>query len=633
MAGDVTWIERSVFSLAVGLNLLSLLTLGVGLAGGLHVWWLFAVILAALSLVAVWQLAVDVRRHRDQWSRLWSPQSASRKPQAAIAVAIILFAFLTLLAAPLPPWDFDVREYHLQVPKEWFQEGRIAFLPHNVYGNMPLGAEMHAILAMTVTAGAEGWYFGALAGKVVIAGMTLITAAGLYAAGCRLANPAAGLMAAAVYVSHPWVFHVSTSGLNDGVLAGYVFLAAYAVWLARDGHISPLLPGFLAGAAAATKYPGVVFAAIPLTLWMLLPGEAWTASVFKRLRWSATALFVAGALAGGGAWYAKNAALTGNPTYPLLAGLLNGKTRTPERIEQWQRAHQVPRDEQGRRYSLSQAAAAVRQITIADGLASPLLLPLAGAALGLLLFSCVGRRTQPATVTPTLVTHGVSDPLWLAPFAGLLVVVLATWWLATHRIDRFILSALPLAALLAGVGAEAVEAKAWRWTAGCLLAFGLLYCFLLNTALPDNRLFVALDQPSLQANPDHQWLNQHLPPGETVLLVGDAEPFDLTMPTYYNTCFDSCVLCDLMLGRTAAERKAELATRRIAFVYVHWPEIDRYQKTYGFDPRFQPGLIAELVAQGVLGPPLTRDEDRGPPLSKHVGQPEIYPVLAGADLK
>ena len=41
----------------------------------------------------------------------------------------------------LPPVDFDVREYHLQAPKEFFQPGRISFLPHNVYANMPLGAE------------------------------------------------------------------------------------------------------------------------------------------------------------------------------------------------------------------------------------------------------------------------------------------------------------------------------------------------------------------------------------------------------------------------------------------------------------------------------------------------------------
>ena len=63
-------------------------------------------------------------------------------------VLIVPPVAFVLLAAVLPPADFDVREYHLQVPKEWLQAGRIEFLPHNVYGNMPLGAEMQALLAM-----------------------------------------------------------------------------------------------------------------------------------------------------------------------------------------------------------------------------------------------------------------------------------------------------------------------------------------------------------------------------------------------------------------------------------------------------------------------------------------------------
>ena len=58
----------------------------------------------------------------------------------------------------LPPLDFDVCEYHLQAPKEFFQQGRITFLPHNVYANMALGTEMLSLLAMVV---AGDWWWGA----------------------------------------------------------------------------------------------------------------------------------------------------------------------------------------------------------------------------------------------------------------------------------------------------------------------------------------------------------------------------------------------------------------------------------------------------------------------------------------
>ena len=62
----------------------------------------------------------------------------------------------------LPPADFDVREYHLQAPKEFYQQGRIAFVPHNVYANMPLGMEMASLLGMVVTG---DWWLGCWWGR------------------------------------------------------------------------------------------------------------------------------------------------------------------------------------------------------------------------------------------------------------------------------------------------------------------------------------------------------------------------------------------------------------------------------------------------------------------------------------
>ena len=86
------------------------------------------------------------------------------------------FAVLIVLGGMVPPWEFDVREYHLQVPKEWFRAGRVDFMPHNVYGNMPLGAEMHALAAMAAAGGDDAWWPGAIAGKTIIACFAPLTA-------------------------------------------------------------------------------------------------------------------------------------------------------------------------------------------------------------------------------------------------------------------------------------------------------------------------------------------------------------------------------------------------------------------------------------------------------------------------
>ena len=65
-----------------------------------------------------------------------------------------------------PTIDFDVLEYHLQGPKEYYQAGRIAYLPHNVYTNMPFGVEMLHLLGMEVYG---DWWWGALAGQLLVA--------------------------------------------------------------------------------------------------------------------------------------------------------------------------------------------------------------------------------------------------------------------------------------------------------------------------------------------------------------------------------------------------------------------------------------------------------------------------------
>src|SRR5436189_6309600 len=100
----------------------------------------------------------------------------------------------------LPPTAYDVREYHLQAPKEWFQNGRIEFLPHNIYANMPLGSELNSVWAMSLIGGADGWWWGALTGKTVMACYSLISAAALVAIGRRVHSLAAGCVAAAVFL-------------------------------------------------------------------------------------------------------------------------------------------------------------------------------------------------------------------------------------------------------------------------------------------------------------------------------------------------------------------------------------------------------------------------------------------------
>ncbi|MEX0712730.1 MAG: hypothetical protein WD278_10295 [Pirellulales bacterium] len=586
----LTRLEVGVFSAGVGLNTVSLYVLAVGLLGKLRISW-FAVP-AGLVLLAMmtWLIAEKLRPRR----RPVQPEQPARRREwlshrwlwmgAPFAVAIIL-------GGMLPPVDFDVREYHLQAPKEFFQEGRIVFLPHNVYGNMALGSEMLSLLAMVLL---DDWWFGALVGKTVIATVTPLTALALLAAGLRLFSLRAGVVAALVYISIPWISQVSSNGLVEGVSAFYLLLSVFAVLLSRvpaegqpgEAWRRVLLAGYLAGAAVSCKYPGVLFVVVPLAAYLWLTG--------RKADWKPVALFLVATSAGCGLWFYKNWLLTGNPTYPLLYEVFGGATRTVEKNNQWLLAHMPPG------YSMEQLADSLAKVFCTSEWLSPLVMPLAVMA-----WLARGQRRQVMF-------------LW-----GFFAYVVAAWWVLTHRIDRFWIPALPVAALLAGVGASWSASLGWRRIVTAVLICGLManLLFVVSGAGGYNAYFVQLEKlrnsPG-RADPWHLMLNNIVPPGSGVLMVGDAQVFDLEVPVLYNTVFDESVFVQICQGRSAEEIRQALLDRQISHVYVHWGEIARYRRqgNYGFPTFVQPALFEQLVQHGVFDAPLQSAFHRG----------KVYPV-------
>jgi len=625
----LTRLENLVFSTAVGLNAVSTYVLLVGLLGGARNPWIFAAP-AALTLVAAGRLG---------WRRTGTSSAGARKPTETPAASrgrkhhadpagdswlsvcwlwlAAAFVLMIVLKGMLPPVDFDVREYHLQVPKEFYQEGRIGFLPHNVYGNMALGAEMLSLLAMVI---AGDWWLGALAGKTVIAAFAPLTALGLFAFGRRFFSPSAGVVAALLYISTPWIVDVSAHGLVDGVSACYLLLAVYAMllWQAGKGQEqgladryaagtdSPagqadqsasstgpylLLAGYLTGGAISCKYPAVLFVAIPLTVWLVLGGRfagfdpmgqspAGSRPADRGNRgcwgWRSLGVFLLAAFVGCGLWFGKNWVLTGNPTYPLLYGVFDGKTWTAEKNRRWIEAH---------RCGDFSPAALVKDLGRV-GLTSPWLNPL---VVPLAVLAFLGQRRRRLS-------------LWLLAYFG---YVIAAWWLLTHRIDRFWIPVLPLLTMLAGAGACWSGKSWWRKLLIVLLLTGLLANFLVIGACQCTHLFFPLAQlrvdPERVVDPWHRYFNLHAKGGR-VLMVGDAQMFDLEVPVLYNTAFDDCLFEKWVKGRTPEQIRATLAEHGVSHVYVQWGEIARYRSrgNYGFTDFVQPQVFEQLERDGVL---------------------------------
>ena len=579
-------LETFVFATAVGLSLWSSYVLVIGLLGGLDERGLLL-----LPCLAILWLAARRWRGRERPTAAEMPRPVTGSRWNGWACCALLFAGLIVLGSMLPPSDFDVREYHLQAPKEFYQQGRIDFLPHNVYANMPLGAEMWPLAAMLLTG---DWWWGALVGKTLIGSMSLLAALGLVAAGRRFFSPEAGIRAALVYLATPWIILVSIHGLIDGVVACYSLLAVYAMLLARragtDRFRLLLLAGYLAGAAAGCKYPAVLFVVLPLTCWAGLD------VVRKPRSWRPVGILLLTALAGGGLWYAKNAALAGNPTYPLLYSVFGGRTRTPEKDHQWTEAHR-PKD-----FSPQALGSDLARIGLRSEWLSGLLMPL--AAIGWLV--SLRRRADKRSSRSSESESPTRRTAWL--LAGWCLYVITAWWLCTHRIDRFWIVVLPLLALLAAEGWLAWSDRTWRIGIGVLQGVALAWSWLavVTGALGSNRYFATLDE--LRVDPQrvsawHRYFNEHVKQGK-LLLIGDAQPFDLEMPVLYNTCFDDCLWEKLAYRESPGALHERLREEGITHLFVDWDEIARYRSpgNYGFSSFVGPGLFQSLVKERVLEP-------------------------------
>lgn len=591
--------ERTVFAFAIGLAFLSLLTLLCGLAGLLSR-GLFTAVIGAAVVAECALLFRDFRRHSATSPAGWFSGRISDRlllqslvwllPIAAIAP----FLLSMFLGAMLPSTDFDVREYHLQGPKEFYQTGKVSFLPHNVYTSFPFLTEMLSLLAMVLRG---DWYRGALAGKLVLMCFGPLTALALYAAGRRWFSPTAGWLAAVIYLTIPWTFRISTIAYAEGGLSFYLFVSLLAMSMAvlrlRDNrlpHRQFLLCGLLSGSAMACKYTGVVSVVVPLLVVTVLAPYVLRLPVGKRSRaaWQTAGVFLLGTTITIGPWLVKNLLETGNPVYPLMYSLFGGEDWDAAMNAKWRAAHSPS--------NYSDLPQRMLEVTAGNDWLSPLLFGLAPLSL----LSIVGRR--------------IGRYVWL--YVGWLFL---TWWVLTHRLDRFWVPMLPVVSVLAGVGAASVGGRLWKIVSGIGIVSALLFnlAYITTGQSGYSEFLIDLDysqkSTARAVPPVIAYLNDNLPPDSRVLMVGEAQVFDARFPLVYNTVFDHsifqqwCAIDDARIPpgelplRKTAEIHQRLRDEGITHLCVNWQEILRYRTTYRYTDFVTPARFVDLQQRGILG--------------------------------
>ncbi|HUP32019.1 MAG TPA: hypothetical protein VM184_03225 [Gaiellaceae bacterium] len=404
--------------IGVGAIAFALLTFAAALLGLLHT-AAYAPLFAASALIgalAAVGLSRGAPRLRIGGWAWW---------ERALAALVAAYVVAVLVATCAPVTAPDALLYHVSHPALFAREHGFVEVP-TWPAYQPFTVEMlilDGILLWNPVQGAFAPMLLALGALAAVAG-----------AARWLAGRSAAFLAAAVFFAQPFMAWVASSSFVEPGLAFAVALGGWNVarFVRLGDRDSLLVAAVLAGGAAGMKYVGL---AVALAL-----GATGAALARRRLDARTVAVFAAPAILVALPWYAKNAILTGDPVYPLLAGDAN-----PEAAES---RRQVLEGYGHGRSALDALLLPFRLLGDAEAFdrgefVSPLFLMFAPLAL-----LVRGARTAVAAVL-------------LAASA-----YLGAWFLASQQ-ARFLTALMPPLALLAAVG---VLALARRGTAGRLLS-------------------------------------------------------------------------------------------------------------------------------------------------------------------
>lgn len=606
------------------------LNAGIGLALTLTTTHALGV-LGLLNTAAAWAwtgagliLLVHQVRHIRTLPRLPDTPTRITIALASIGVAIML------VAAASPPgalWDsefggYDSLSYHLQLPAEWLEAGRITPAEHNVYAFLPgyyESAILHqAHLANTPKSTPEG-----LSGLLHHAGAPLIAAHHL-ALGCTLlaawfaaaftrtlavrtqiptaASNLASAAAAALILLTPWTQTVGSLAYNEPAMLA---LATASLLAAAVPDLTPtrraVIVAFTMGVAAGCKPTAILFLAPAAAILMAAntPRRAWPV------------MFLTGAAVGLltlAPWLIRNALFAANPIFPHANSLISHAHWAPDQSARYAAGHHFDGSWSQRIATLILPAAEPGSPPVVRwrGLTNPqwALTPAAALIALVLLLTRRPTRTSAAILSASLA-------------AGL-----GSWFLFTHLQSRFLIPLLPLMATATALAVATLPARTRHITTAALLAasaFWSLSNFAAQRARDPNALLtlgpdVFTGRLPLEGLGDAVvWagLNQSLPPGETVLLVGDATPIYLRRPVVYATVWDTHPLAEAMRARPGDPTgwTAELHAAGIRWVLVSFPELDRLAASAWNDPNLTPNAVAEWT--DTLGTPVRAWPDQG----------------------
>jgi hypothetical protein len=294
--------EQLAFSFFLGTGVIGLLVLFLGLFGLLRGWAILALLLVALILTA--------RDLPHLWQILTRATQTAFEAKLATGVFIVFVALLVLRTLA-PPYVADELIYHLPVPLQFVQAGRVFPSYDNSLGNMPF--LVHMIYAVFLLAGSD------VAAKLFSLFVAIATAVLLYAFCCRFITRPVGVIALFAFFASGMIVELAITTRIDVSLAGMLFACTYAMinYLSTHSRAWLWLSAVFAGFSLGIKHTAA--------LWIFLVGMLYLVEtirsrerVLQVLKYGV--MYALLALAVASPWYIKNAIWFHNPIYPFVTG-------------------------------------------------------------------------------------------------------------------------------------------------------------------------------------------------------------------------------------------------------------------------------------------------------------------------
>jgi hypothetical protein len=573
-----------LFSIATGLGLCSTLVLVIGSAGMLepYVFWTLIVLLLLAGFNRLQKSIGAIVTESKQWLA-----SLNRQEWFLVGAGLFIIG-ISLFSIGLSVVDYDSLEYHLGAPGEYFQQGRITFLRHNVYATFPALVEMLYLKAIVLSDSKMVGMAGAVCIQLFF-GMLAAVACGKLA--FRFLEKRAGLPAAVFFLSCPAL--ILSVGRAHITLARcfYLVLCMFSVmeWYFREhsekeGIRWLAVGGVCGGFAVAVKYPAALFVCAPLGLFVLAT-SFWKKEDLKKVIVNC-AVFAGCALFAVLPWFLRNYLHTGNPVFPLFYNVFGGRGWSALQAEKFMAAH------------------------LPDSSFNPvdffnsLWIFFTG---GTKVFRFAGSLA--VLFIPAVLLHTLNNGraksrlgrlLFLFMYACLFCIL---WFVFTHRIERFLVPVLAITSVLSGYGfALLMKHSTARRVVGIAATVLLFVAFYMHAGIAEGiggfggtflgeGLSSTTGRAGSAGNTAYayavRWVNdrQNVPANSKLMLVGEAKIFYFLPELSYSVVFNDHPIEPALaaMDKGMDRAVAELRKTGVDYVLVNWSELRRLTRSYSFE--------------------------------------------------